>query len=77
MRKWNFFNIKTGHFYFGLTSQKQGGDLSLGEAYSFDRRLQVLHPDNKHIRPKICQQLQILRDKGILEFKGQGKYQFK
>ncbi|RJQ53985.1 MAG: restriction endonuclease, partial [Nitrospiraceae bacterium] len=31
-------------------------------------------PDNKHIRPKIRQQLQILRDKGIVEFKGQGRY---
>jgi len=29
------------------------------------------------IRPKIRQQLQILRDKGILQFIGQGKYQFK
>ncbi|MBU4321487.1 hypothetical protein KJ830_01555 [bacterium] len=29
-----------------------------------------------HIRPKICQQLQILRDKGILKFKGNGEYSF-
>ncbi|TAN43604.1 MAG: hypothetical protein EPN22_09825 [Nitrospirae bacterium] len=26
------------------------------------------------IRPKIRRQLQILRDKGILEFKGKGRY---
>ncbi|NCO67241.1 MAG: hypothetical protein COY75_00515 [Nitrospirae bacterium CG_4_10_14_0_8_um_filter_41_23] len=26
------------------------------------------------MRPKIRQQLQILRDKGILEFKGKGRY---
>jgi len=53
MSKWDFFNTKTGHFYFGLTSQKQGGDLSLDEAYSFDKHLQVLHPDNKHLRLQI------------------------
>jgi type II restriction enzyme len=45
--------------------------------YAYDEQLQKLHPENKHIRPKIRQQLQILRDRGILEFKGQGKYQFK
>ncbi|MDP2276776.1 MAG: hypothetical protein Q8K51_00980 [Nitrospirota bacterium] len=28
------------------------------------------------LRPKIHQQLQILRDKGILKFKGNGQYSF-
>jgi type II restriction enzyme len=50
---------------------------TLDEAYSFDRQLQMLHPDNKNIRPKIRQQLQILRDRGILEFKGRGRYRFR
>ncbi|MBI5675838.1 MAG: restriction endonuclease [Nitrospirae bacterium] len=52
-------------------------EFSLNEVYDFDEQLQKLHPDNKHIRPKIRQQLQILRNKGILEFRGRGKYQFK
>lgn len=52
-------------------------DFSLDEAYAFDKELQSLHPENKHVRPKIRQQLQILRDKGILAFKGQGRYSFK
>lgn len=52
-------------------------EFTLDEAYSFDKQLQRLHPDNRNIRPKIRQQLQILRDKGILEFKGSGRYQFK
>lgn len=52
-------------------------EFTLDEAYAYDERLQKLHPENRHIRPKIRQQLQILRDKGILEFKGKGKYQFK
>ena len=51
-------------------------DLTLDEVYAFDKQLQKLHPENKHIRPKIRQQLQILRDKGILRFKGNGKYSF-
>jgi type II restriction enzyme len=29
-------------------------DFTLDEAYSFDRQLQLLHPDNKNIRPKTC-----------------------
>ena len=52
-------------------------EFALDEVHVYDEQLQRLHPENKHIRPKIRQQLQILRDKGILEFKGQGKYQFK
>jgi len=39
-------------------------DFTLEEIYAYDEQLQRLHPDNKHIRPKIRQQLQILRDKG-------------
>jgi len=51
-------------------------DFTLDEVYAFDEQLSKLHPENKHIRPKIRQQLQILRDKGILEFKGTGRYSF-
>ena len=32
------------------------------------------HPDNHHIKPKIRQQLQFLRDKGYLEFVERGRY---
>lgn len=52
-------------------------EFTLDEAYSFDEQLQRLHPDNRHIRPKIRQQLQILRDKGILEFRGNRQYSFR
>lgn len=51
-------------------------DFTLEEVYSCDEQLQKLHPDNKHIRPKIRQQLQILRDKRVLRFKGKGQYSF-
>jgi type II restriction enzyme len=36
------------------------------DVYAFDRELEQLHPDNRNIRPKIRQQLQVLRDAGLL-----------
>jgi type II restriction enzyme len=50
---------------------------TLLEAYSFEDGLAKLHPRNKHIRPKIRQQLQFLRDKGIIEFLGKGQYRIR
>jgi type II restriction enzyme len=47
---------------------------SLADMYVFDRTLSQKHPQNKNIKPKIRQQLQILRDRGIIEFLGNGKY---
>lgn len=49
-------------------------DFCLEEIYSFESYLSKLHPDNKHIRPKIRQQLQFLRDRGILKFNRKGRY---
>ena len=46
----------------------------LDEIYAFEKSLQSKHPENKHIKDKIRQQLQFLRDKGYLEFLGKGKY---
>ncbi len=47
---------------------------TLAEAYQFDEYLQQKHPNNHNTRPKLRQQLQILRDKGYLEFLGRGVY---
>lgn len=47
---------------------------TLDDVYAFERELSKLHPDNKHIKDKIRQQLQILRDKEYLEFFNRGKY---
>lgn len=49
-------------------------EFSLSDVYNFTERLRRLHPENHHIEAKIRQQLQILRDKGILEFMGRGRY---
>ena len=47
---------------------------SLNEIYCFERDLHLKHPENNHIKDKIRQQLQFLRDKGYLEFRGKGRY---
>jgi type II restriction enzyme len=36
------------------------------EVYAFARELEKLHPDNRHVKDKIRQQLQVLRDMGLL-----------
>jgi type II restriction enzyme len=47
---------------------------NLAEVYAFEEELSRLHPANRHVRDKIRQQLQILRDLGLLEFLGAGSY---
>jgi len=47
---------------------------TLKEVYEFEDELQAAHPHNRNVRPKIRQQLQVLRDLGLLNFTGQGKY---
>jgi type II restriction enzyme len=49
-------------------------EFSLTEIYDFEKELQRKHPRNLHIKDKIRQQLQILRDNGYLEFLGKGSY---
>lgn len=48
---------------------------TLRQIYAFATELSLKHPNNHHIHDKIRQQLQDLRDKGVLEFKGRGLYQ--
>jgi len=47
----------------------------LNDIYAFKNELAKLHPENRHIKDKIRQQLQILRDRGYLDFISKGKYQ--
>lgn len=49
-------------------------EFSLTEVYASEDSLGQLHPHNRHLRDKIRQQLQVLRDIGLLEFLGQGHY---
>ena len=49
-------------------------DFSLKDIYSFTEQLQEKHTYNHNIEAKIRQQLQILRDKGFIEFTTRGHY---
>lgn len=49
-------------------------EFGLDEIYSFEKLLEEKHPGNKHIKDKIRQQLQFLRDKGYLDFVAKGEY---
>lgn len=49
-------------------------EFSLAELYERESELRELHPGNKNIRPKIRQQLQILRDMRLVRFTERGKY---
>lgn len=51
-----------------------GDEFALADVYARSSELQRLHPHNHHIEPKIRQQLQVLRDRGILEFVKRGHY---
>jgi type II restriction enzyme len=50
---------------------------SLDELYAYEGELKSLHPTNRNVKPKIRQQLQRLRDLGIIEFGSPGHYQFR
>ena len=52
----------------------EGSEFTLEDMYRFEDDLKNIFVKNNHIKEKIRQQLQILRDKEIIEFKGRGKY---
>ncbi len=49
-------------------------DFTLQDLYRFEDFLRERHPGNRHIREKMRQQLQVLRDMGYIEFMGRGRY---
>lgn len=50
----------------------RNNEFELKDVYSFESTLKKKFPQNRFVKDKIRQQLQILRDKGIIEFKGEG-----
>jgi type II restriction enzyme len=52
----------------------QKDSFSLEDVYKFEEKLKIKFPNNNFIKDKIRQQLQVLRDKGIIEFQSRGKY---
>ncbi len=49
-------------------------DFSLQDLYAFEQTLREKHPEKRNVRLKIRQQLELLRDKGFIEFLGCGQY---
>ena len=47
----------------------------LQDVYAFEKILKEKFPNNNFVKDKIRQQLQVIRDKGLIEFKGNGLYQ--
>jgi type II restriction enzyme len=52
-------------------------EFTLADVYAHAGVLAKLHPNNAHVRDKIRQQLQILRDMGLVEFLGGGEYRLR
>ena len=48
---------------------------SLRDVYRYENHFAKLYPSNKNVRPKIRQQLQVLRDMGMIRFLGEGRYE--
>jgi len=48
---------------------------SLQDVYGFEEALSTIYPSNKNVKPKIRQQLQILRDLNFICFAGRGEYE--
>jgi type II restriction enzyme len=49
-------------------------DFFLDDVYAFEAYLKAKHPLNNNVKAKIRQQLQFLRNKGVIEFLGRGQY---
>jgi len=53
-----------------LRAMRQLGkpEFTLQEMYEYEPQLKALHPNNQNVRSKIRQQLQVLRDLGLVRF---------
>ncbi len=49
-------------------------EVTLSQLYGFEAILKQKYPNNRHIKDKIRQQIQQLREVGLVEFVGNGKY---
>lgn len=52
----------------------QNKEFSLKQVYEFEDELSARYPNNRFVKDKIRQQLQTLRDKGLLDFVSRGVY---
>jgi type II restriction enzyme len=52
-------------------------EFQLDDVYMFESQLSQLYPNNRHVKQKIRQQLQVLRDRGYLDFISRGCYRLR
>lgn len=52
----------------------RSAEFSLDDMYTFEKHLRSIYPNNNNVKPKIRQQLQVLRDHGYLDFIGNARY---
>lgn len=52
-------------------------EFRLKDVYHFEPELRMAHPRNQNIQAKVRQQMQVLRDLGIVQFVGRGSYSFR
>jgi type II restriction enzyme len=52
-------------------------EFDIDDVYAFEARLSAIYPNNNNVKPKIRQQLQVLRDNGYLDFTGRGRYRLR
>lgn len=52
-------------------------EFDLNDVYRFEAQLSKLYPYNRHVKQKIRQQLQVLRDHGYLDFVSRGNYRLR
>ena len=58
-----------------LQDETKSREFTLQDFYGrFSAELALRYPDNQHIEAKVRQQLQVLRDGGVLEFLGRGRF---
>lgn len=52
-------------------------EFDLNDVYAFEGQLSGLYPNNRHVKQKIRQQLQVLRDRRYLDFVSRGYYRLR
>jgi type II restriction enzyme len=80
MRKRSTLDVKPDgwtHDVLDVVDSLHKTQFTLSEVYESEGALAKLHPANHHVREKIRQQLQTLRDLGLLVFLGDGEYRLK
>lgn len=69
LKGWNYI------VYVIINKNFKGRVFDLTELYEFEQYFKIVYPDNAHIKEKLRQTLQNLRNKGLLTFVNKGQYQ--